>query len=343
MMKQGANERNGAAPEAAPQRRDVPGGAAAAPRVAVAGSLNMDLVISMGRMPLAGETISGSALHTLPGGKGANQAAGCARLGAATEMIGRVGEDAFGKQLLEQMRRMGVGASGIGVHPSEPTGVASIYHTPEDNCIVIVADANGECGEAWVESRRESIEGAQALLVQLEIPLEGVRAALRIAREAGVATVLNPAPAQQLPRELLELADYITPNETEFAALTGASAESEDELREAIAAWQASVGGRVIVTRGAAGCSFVGEDGRLVTVPAPRVEVVDTTGAGDTLNAALCVKLAELAAQGAAAGDAELLEALRFAVQAASLAVTRFGAQDGLPSREEVEAALQQA
>ncbi|QJC50877.1 ribokinase [Paenibacillus albicereus] len=311
-----------------------------AARVAVAGSLNMDLVLRMDRMPKAGETISGSALHTLPGGKGANQAAGCARLGAETEMIGRVGADGFGEQLLEQMRRMGVGTAGIGVHPDAPTGIASIYHTPEDNCIVIVAGANGECGEAWVESRRESIERAEVLLAQLEIPLDGVRAALRIAREKGVQTVLNPAPARELPQELLELADYITPNETEFAALSGASAESEDELAEAIAAWQAGIGCRVIVTRGAAGCSFVGEDGRLVTVPAPRVEVVDTTGAGDTLNAALCVKLAELAAQGRAAGDAELLEALRFAVQAASLAVTRFGAQDGLPSREEVEAAL---
>ncbi|WP_245851012.1 ribokinase [Paenibacillus herberti] len=323
------------------------------PRVAVAGSLNMDLVISMERMPKAGETLSGSALHTLPGGKGANQAAGCARMGAETAMIGRVGRDAFGGQLLEQMRRMGVNTAGIGEHESAPTGIASIYHTREDNCIVIVAGANGECDESWIESNRDAIEEAQVLLVQLEIPLPAVQRSLEIARAAGVVTVLNPAPARELPRELLELADYITPNETEFAELSGTSAETEAELRETISTWQSQVGSRVIVTRGGAGCSFLGVDGQLLTASAPKVEVVDTTGAGDTLNAALCVKLAELIGErgelrqvnevslGAApVGDAELLESLRFAVQAASLAVTRFGAQDGLPSRDEVEQAL---
>lgn len=316
------------------------------PRVAVAGSLNMDLVISMERMPEAGETISGSALHTLPGGKGANQAAGCARMGADTAMIGRVGKDAFGGQLLEQMRRMGVNDAGIGEHETAPTGIASIYHTKEDNCIVIVAGANGECDADWIESNRAAIEEAQVLLVQLEIPLPAVQRALEIARAAGIVTVLNPAPALELPQELLELADYITPNETEFAALSGVSAETEAELSDAMAAWQAKVGSRVIVTRGSAGSSFLGEDGGLLTASAPKVEVVDTTGAGDTLNAALCVKLGELlqkqqaGGEAGSVGDAELLDALRFAVQAASLAVTRFGAQDGLPSREEVEVAL---
>lgn len=314
------------------------------PRITVVGSLNMDLVISMDRMPVEGETLAGRELHTLPGGKGANQAAGAARLGVRTGMIGQVGDDAFGRQMLDQMKKMGVQSEAIGVHESAPTGIASIYHTEDDNCIVIVAGANGECTGEWVERHREQIEQSHVLLVQLEVPLDAVRRSLEIARAAGAATVLNPAPAQELPADLLALADYVTPNETEFAALSGKEPASDPEIAEALEVWQREVGSRVILTRGGAGCSFLGEDGKLQTVAAPKVKVVDTTGAGDTLNAALCVKLAELAAGGGSApNDGELREALAFAVQAASLSVTRFGAQDGLPSRTEVDAALASA
>ena len=266
------------------------------PRITVVGSLNMDLVISMDRMPAAGETLAGRELHTLPGGKGANQAAGCARLGAATSMIGRVGSDAFGHQMLEQMERMGVETEAIGIHESAPTGIASIYHTSEDNSIVIVAGANGECSPDWVEQHRGRIQQAQVLLVQLEVPLESVQRALEIARAAGVTTVLNPAPARELPAELLELADYLTPNETEFAALSGREAESEQQIAEALRGWSGEFRSRVIVTLGQRRLLVSGSERRAHH----RARAQGSSGghdrAGDTLNAALCVKLAELTA-----------------------------------------------
>ncbi|AJY77727.1 ribokinase [Paenibacillus beijingensis] len=288
----------------------------------------MDLVISMDRMPEVGETVQGREMHTVPGGKGANQAAGCARLGTDTVMIGAVGSDLFGKQLLDNMKKQGVQTEAIAVHDDTGTGIASIYHTREDNCIVIVPGANDRCTAEWVEKNRKLIEEADVMLTQLEIPLPAVERALTLAREAGVVTVLNPAPARPLPAELLAKVDYLTPNETEFALLAGTEAETEAELEAAMQSWQEKYGTRVIVTRGKDGCSFLNEEGRLATVPSLKVEVVDTTGAGDTLNAAFCCKLA--------AGSA-IPEAVDYAVRAASLSVTKFGAQQGLPTPEEIE------
>lgn len=302
------------------------------PRIAVVGSLNMDLVISMNRMPVPGETVQGKALHTIPGGKGANQAAGCARLGTDTVMIGAIGQDAFGAELLENMKSMGVRTEAIAQHDTLGTGIASIYHTHEDNCIVIVPGANDACSPEWVENNRQLIEEADLLLVQLEIPLPAVERALTIAREAGVITVLNPAPAQPLSRELLEKADYLTPNETEFALLSGVSTDTDEQVEKAIIQWQQQYSNRVIVTRGKDGCSYLNDEGSLVTVPPLKVEVVDTTGAGDTLNAAFSCKLA--------AGNS-IAEAVDYGVRASALSVTKFGAQQGLPTYEEVERTYQ--
>lgn len=298
------------------------------PRIAVVGSLNMDLVISMDRMPEVGETVQGREMHTVPGGKGANQAAGCARLGTDTAMIGAVGNDLFGGQLLDHMKKQGVRTEAIAVHENTGTGIASIYHTREDNCIVIVPGANALCTAEWVEKNRRLIEEAGVMLTQLEIPLSAVERALEIARDAGVVTVLNPAPARELPAELLAKVDYLTPNETEFALLSGSPTDTDAELEAAMREWQAKYGTRVIVTRGKDGCSFLGDDGRIVTVPSLKVEVVDTTGAGDTLNAAFCCKLA---------AGSSIPDAVDYAVRAASLSVTKFGAQEGLPTPEEIE------
>ncbi|MFD2613914.1 ribokinase [Paenibacillus gansuensis] len=299
------------------------------PKIAVVGSLNMDLVVSMERMPLTGETVQGRAFQTVPGGKGANQAAGCGRLGAAVEMIGAAGEDAFGGELVRSLQGFGVTTEGVSRIAGVSSGVATIYHTEDDNCIVVVPGANASCTAELVEAHADRIRSADLLLVQLEVPLPAVKRALELARGSGVITVLNPAPARELPAELVALADYITPNETEFELLTGGAAGTEAELAARMRSWQEATGCRVLVTRGSRGCSFLREDGELATVPALKVEPVDTTGAGDTLNAALGVSLA---------AGVPLEEAVSFAVRAASLSVTKFGAQGGLPTLAEVRA-----
>lgn len=297
------------------------------PRIVVVGSLNMDLVISMEQMPRVGETIQANSIHYIPGGKGANQAVGCSRLEAQVNMIGAVGGDSFGDQIMSQMKRLGVNTAHIAQLNGISTGTATIFHTQEDNCIAIVAGANEHCTAEQVSSCEALIRQADLLLVQLEIPLESVYAALRIARSAGVKTVLNPAPAKPLPDELLRLVDILTPNETEFAVLSGAEPDSEAAWQQSMTDWERRHGHKLVVTRGAAGSSYLDDNGSLVTVPAMKVQVVDTTGAGDSFNAAL--------SYGVSLGWT-LDKAVSFAGKAASLSVTKFGAQDGMPSLQEV-------
>ncbi|QJD86342.1 ribokinase [Cohnella herbarum] len=298
------------------------------PRIAVVGSLNMDMVVSTERMPTIGETISGKTIHYIPGGKGANQAFGCARLGAEVHMIGAVGDDMFGSEMMSNMQDNGIRTDGIGIIEGTPTGIASILHTSEDNCIVIIPGANGAVTPSRVEQSASFITQADLLLVQLEIPLESVHAALRIAKSTGVRTVLNPAPARDLPTDLLKLADYITPNETEFASLGGfKETDGQEAWQEGLADWEQRYGHKVILTRGKHGASYW-KDGSAVTIPAPMVEVVDSTGAGDCLNAAFGFGLAS---------GWSLEQSLAFAVKAASLSVTKFGAQAGMPTIEEID------
>jgi len=300
------------------------------PRIVVVGSFNMDLVVSTSRMPLVGETITGQSIHYIPGGKGANQAVGCARLGAVVHMVGAVGDDLFGRQIFGEMEQIGIRMEHVAVVPNVPTGTATILHTQEDNCIVIVPGANGKVTPEHIESSRRIIEQADVLLVQLEIPIESVERALQIARASGVKTVLNPAPAISLPSALIKLADYVTPNETEFALLMRGGKPEEpplEDLSTSMSIWQERYDNMIIVTRGTHGASYC-EGDQLRTVPALKVEAVDTTGAGDCLNAAFGFGIAS---------GWSLEQSLSFAVKAASVSVTRFGAQAGMPSREEVE------
>ncbi|SDO19117.1 ribokinase [Paenibacillus sp. yr247] len=294
-------------------------------RITVVGSLNMDLVVSMQRMPRIGETVNGHEMHIIPGGKGANQAVGCAKLGAQVLLIGAVGKDSFGDELLIKLETTGICTDSIVRLDDYSTGTATIFHTPQDNCIVVVAGANGQCTPELVVHCEAKIREADVLLVQLEIPLDSVQTALRIARSAGVITVLNPAPAVRLPKEILDLTDVLTPNETEFELLSGASYGSDVELQQGMLRWEQN-GPRVIVTRGEKGASLI-KDGVLHTVPTRSVHVVDTTGAGDAFNAALCFSLA---------GGGDILDAVDTAVKAASISVTRLGAQAGMPTMEEV-------
>ncbi|MFC5649373.1 ribokinase [Paenibacillus solisilvae] len=303
--------------------------------VVVVGSLNMDLVVTTERMPLVGETVQGSAIHYVPGGKGANQAVGCAQLGAKTVMIGAVGDDLFGGQIIEQLQGFGLETNRVGRLKGESTGTATILHTTKDNCIVIVPGANGCMTADRISDYSGDLSSAAVVLVQLEIPLDAVKRTLEIAKAAGAVTVLNPAPApsEPLPKELLELVDILTPNETEFAVLSNHSPDAADEeLMVQMLKWEETYGNRIAVTRGSIGCSYI-EKGQLITIPTLQVEVTDTTGAGDCLNAALC--------SGLAAGHG-FSESIRYAVAASSLSVTKFGAQAGMPTDAEVRTALQQ-
>ncbi|MBI1318350.1 MAG: ribokinase [Candidatus Hydrogenedens sp.] len=300
------------------------------PVIWVVGSLNADLVLPVERMPLPGETVPGGALAIHPGGKGANQACAAGRLGARVRMVGNVGQDHLGALLLESLSDAGVDTAGVHRVP-EPTGVASIYVLPDgENAIAISPGANGALAPEDVETRLLGIAPGDFLLCQLEVPIGTVAAALRIAREAGATTLLDPAPAAAFLPGLLEQADYLTPNETEAAAILACA---PGELNHAEAWCNASArlraaGARSVVLKlGAAGC-YLDDGATQHHAPGYRVAAVDTTAAGDTFNGAFATLMAE---------GAPVAEALDFACAAAALSVTRPGAQSSMPVRSEVE------
>jgi ribokinase len=296
------------------------------PHIVVVGSLNMDLVVSMNRMPKTGETVSGSTFHTIPGGKGANQAVGCVRLGAKVTLIGAVGKDGFGDHILDVLKAEGILTDKIRQVPHVPTGMANVLHTSEDNAIVIVAGANEHCTVEWVDQYEQVISEADLVLVQLEIPIASVKRAMQIAHTANVPVILNPAPAQKLSKDILQYADFITPNETEFDLLSEGLCDRNADLQERMILWNKAYNAELIITRGKEGSSFL-LNNALHTVKAPLVQVVDTTGAGDAFNAGFSV---------AYASGESILNAAQFAVKVASMSVTKFGAQAGMPTYEEI-------
>lgn len=306
------------------------------PSLTVLGSLNMDFVVRVERLPAPGETVLGRDFQMIPGGKGANQACAAARLGGSrlvVRMVGRVGYDLFGDQLKAGLAAAGVDVSGVHATQSQPTGVALIWVDRDgQNSIVVASGANHAFSAGELEGHRRAFRGARWALFQLETPLETVRAALRMAREEGAATMLDPAPARGLDRELLERVDLLTPNETEASILLGRAPGrlSLEQARET-ARRLLELGPRSVVLKlGDQGCYY--DDGReSLHVPAFSVPVVDATAAGDTFNAALAVALTE---------QQPLRAALRFANAAAALSVTRLGAQASVPGREEVERLL---
>ena len=301
--------------------------------IVVVGSLNADLVVRVRRFPQPGETIDGQGFARYPGGKGANQAYAAARLGGSAAMVGLVGDDEPGTWLVRHLRAVGVDTAAVGHAPSEPTGVALItIDAGGQNHIVLVPGANA-CMTAHVLERAAGlIGGAAVVMLQLEVPIDTVVAAARAAKAAGAIVVLDPAPARPVPDELLRLADYVTPNETELAALTGGGVTgSIDDIIRRVGALNARGSRRVVVKCGEAGAYLFVEGHPTVHWAAHAVQAVDTTAAGDAFNAAFAVALAE-GAEAAAAG--------RFAAAAAAISVTRAGAQPGMPDRREVEALL---
>lgn len=301
--------------------------------ITVVGSLNMDLVLQAPRIPAPGETILGANdLVTASGGKGANQAYAAARLGAQVNMIGRVGEDAFGPQLLESLQSVGVNVSAVRKQADAPTGVAVIVvDATGENSIVVSPGANGQLTPADISANKTLIEASDMLLLQLETPLETVLYAAHVASDAGVTVLLNPAPVQPLPDDLLRLVDVLVVNETEAEMLSGQQVETNADAEKAIVrlSTMSERDVQVVLTRGGRGVSL-SEQG-VTHAPAFPVSVVDTTAAGDAFVGALAVALAE---------GKPFSAAVRFANAAGALATTRLGAQPSLPAIDEVQALL---
>ena len=290
--------------------------------IAVLGSTNMDLVAYVEKAPQRGETVTGREFRTVPGGKGANQAVAAARAGATVSMIGAVGNDGFGTRLRSTLEHSGVNTDHLRTTEG-PSGTAHIVVDDEGgNAIVVIPAANGTV-DHLVPGDEGLIASADALLLQLEVPLAAVVAGARAARAHGVRTILTPAPAQPLPPELLAATDLLIPNEHEATALTGRT-----DPRDAAAALLDQVP-EVVVTLGAAGSLYAARGADPFTVPAPRVTAVDSTGAGDTFVGALAVALGE---------DRPMREALAWAAAAAALSVQREGASASMPYRTEIEA-----
>ncbi|WP_405556439.1 ribokinase [Streptomyces sp. NBC_01171] len=290
--------------------------------IVVLGSTNMDLVTYVARAPQRGETVTGREFRTIPGGKGANQAMAAARAGATVSLIGAVGNDAYGVRLRDNLEHSGVDTDFLRTVEGA-SGTAHIVVDDEgNNAIVVVPGANGTV-DHLSPGDEGLIASADALLLQLEVPLPAVIAGAEAARRHGVRTVLTPSPAQPLPEELLSVTDVLIPNEYEAVTLTGRT----DPLDAAVGLLDLVP--EVVLTLGEAGVLYVSRDTEPLAVPAHQVAAVDSTGAGDTFAGAYAVAVAE---------EKPLREALSWAAAAAALSVQREGASASMPYRPEIEA-----
>ncbi|MFU2032842.1 ribokinase [Bacillus wiedmannii] len=289
------------------------------PNIAVVGSISMDLVAVSKKRPKAGETVIGEAFHTIPGGKGANQAVAAARLGANVAMVGAVGDDNYGAVVKKNLENERVFIDYVVPVTDTATGIAHIVLAEEDNSIVVVQGANALVNEPVVDRSKDLLIKADMVVLQLEIPLETVEYVLAICEEHNIPVMLNPAPAQVLSEDILEKATYITPNEHECRIVL-------DDFTSPIEDLLAKYPNKLLMTEGSKGVRFHNGT-EIVHVPSIAVDVVDTTGAGDTFNGALAVALSE--------GET-LQKAIRFANIAGGLSVTRLGAQGGMPTRDRV-------
>ena len=295
------------------------------PDILVVGSLNADLVVRAPRFPRPGETISGEDLQVIAGGKGANQAVAAARLGASVSMLGRVGKDNFGDFLLDNLKSNHVDAQLV-QRDDASTGTATIIvDSNGQNSIVLSAGANGKVSSADVKSA--SFLDCKLLLLQLEIPLETVLSAAKRAHENGLRVILNPAPAQVIPTELIALADFIIPNETELSLLTGISVNDLDPAEKAARKLLEQGAKNVIVTLGSNGALIVTRT-KVTKVNTYPVDVKDTTAAGDAFIGGFATGLLQ---------DKSLEESVRYGCACGALATTKFGAQPSLPTKEDVE------
>ncbi|NNI07053.1 ribokinase [Pasteurella multocida] len=296
-------------------------------KLTVLGSVNADHVISVPHFAKPGETLTGNHYHIAYGGKGANQAVAAARLGANIDFIACIGDDAIGQAMKKAFQQDGINTQAVVEIADQMTGIAMIQvNAHGENSIVIAAGANAYLTETVVEQFANKITQADTLLMQLETPLSAVIFAAKLAKSANTKVVLNPAPAQPLPDELLMQLDMITPNETETEILTGVKVVDEHSASQAAALFHQKGIETVLITLGSKGvyASQKGTPGKMVT--GFRVDAKDTTAAGDTFNGALMTALLE---------DKPLADAIRFAHAAAAISVTRAGAQPSIPTRQE--------
>ncbi|GHS80252.1 ribokinase [Pseudomonas sp. PAGU 2196] len=298
-------------------------------KVVVVGSLNMDLVARAQRLPRAGETLPGEAFFTAPGGKGANQAVAVARLGGSVAMVGNVGDDAYGQQLRKALEREGVDCQAVSVCEGVSSGVALItVDAASQNCIVIIPGGNGLLTPQTVQRFDKLLQAADVIICQLEVPAETVAWALARGHELGKRVILNPAPATgPLPSTWFGHIDYLTPNESEAEALTGITVTDQGSALRAGERLLQLGAGKVIITLGAQGALLVTAQGHQ-HFPAPVVQPVDTTAAGDTFVGGFAAALVRGLEEG---------EAIAFGQRAAALSVTRVGAQPSIPYLSELQ------
>ncbi|AMF93124.1 ribokinase [Vibrio fluvialis] len=300
-------------------------------KLVVLGSVNADHVLQVPSFPRPGETLHGRNYQVIPGGKGANQAVAAARLKADIGFIACVGDDSFGINIRESFKLDGMNISGVKMQPNCPTGIAMIQVSDSgENSICISAEANARLTAEAIEPDLARIREAKYLLMQLETPIDGIVKAAQVAKEARTNVILNPAPARELPDELLSCVDVITPNETEAEVLTGITVTDDESAQLAADALHRKGIEIVMITLGAKGV-WLSQNGRGALIPGFRVQATDTTAAGDTFNGALVTGLLE---------EMPLESAIKFAHAAAAISVTRFGAQTSIPNRAEVDAFL---
>ena len=297
-------------------------------KILVVGSSNTDMVIKTHNFPVPGETILGGRFLMNAGGKGANQAVAAARLGGVVTFVGKIGDDIFGKQAVQHLEDEGINVGFVAVDPENPSGVAMItVDRNAENSIVVAPGSNGTLSPADFDKAMTKLAESDFVLMQLEIPIPTVEYIARKAAEIQKKVILNPAPAAQLSNELLRNLYLITPNETEAELLTGTKVTDEQSALKAATQLHDKGVDVVIITMGAAG-AFLLENGNSELIKAPKVDAVDTTAAGDTFNGALTVALSE--------GRA-IRESIAFANKAASISVTRIGAQSSVPYRKEIK------
>jgi ribokinase len=305
--------------------------------VLVVGSINLDLVVSAPKIPFPGETLIGQSFQTFLGGKGANQAVAVARLGSPVEIIGKVGDDDIGKRLIQGLKSAGVRTGAVGIEKRSSSGVALIATDASgQNSIIVIAGANSRVAPRDLRQYASLVASAGIILTQLETPLETVAALVHMAARNDIPVMLDPAPAQNLPAEILQRITWLTPNETETAFLCGDSASelSEGTAKEYAEQLQAHGPKYVIVKLGRRGAFLVSHDGIREWFPAFKVKAVDSTAAGDAFNGGLAVALMK---------GMKVKEALRFGSAVAAISVTRNGAQPSMPTMRETTSFLRRA
>ncbi|HAQ21068.1 MAG TPA: ribokinase [Prolixibacteraceae bacterium] len=296
-------------------------------KILVVGSSNTDMVIKTHHFPAPGETILGGRFLMNAGGKGANQAVAAARLGGKVTFVGKIGDDIFGKQALFQLKEEGINVDFVAVDPENPSGVALItVDNKGENSIVVASGSNGTFSPDDFDRAILELDESDFILMQLEIPIPTVEYIARMAAQKQKKVILNPAPATTLSDELLQNLYLITPNETEAELLTGIKVTGQESALKSATILHEKGVEVVIITMGAAG-AFLLSNGESEIISAPRVEAVDTTAAGDTFNGALVVALSE---------GKTFQESIAFANKAASISVTRIGAQSSVPYRNEI-------